>query len=67
MNAEDLEKQIFKITGRAVLEYNPNPGFVSFKNMGNPAARSSVKKLIEAGYDANISLLDKQIVIINLK
>lgn len=41
-----------KITGKAALEFNVNPGFISFKNLSVAAANASIKKLTEAGYKA---------------
>jgi hypothetical protein len=62
-----LEREIFRITRRATLQYNDsNPGFVSFKNMNHSAARSSVKKLIDAGFLASVSSFDKELIIVNL-
>lgn len=61
----NTEQQIFKITRRATLQYDAsNPGFISFKNMNHSAARSSVKKLVEAGYTAKICVFDKEMVIV---
>lgn len=41
-----------KITGKAALEFTVNPAFTSFKNLSVAAANASIKKLIEAGYNA---------------
>lgn len=63
-----LEQQIFKITRRASLNYNDsNPGFIFFRNMNPSAARSSAKKLCDSGFQAKVSPIDKQMIIIEMQ
>ena len=62
----DFSNYFRKVTGFATLEYNENPQVVFFKNTSSSAARSSVNKLTAIGFNAYISGLDRQIVIVDL-
>jgi len=47
-----LRDTIKKITNTALLEYSENSAFISFKQLSIQKANASVKKLINAGYNA---------------
>lgn len=53
-NDETDRTTIGRIAKVAMIEYNPNPSFISFKALSNAAARSATRKLIDAGYDAKV-------------
>ena len=42
------------IGGKALLEYEENPAFISFRLLSTSAARSAIKKLISFGYNAKL-------------
>ena len=44
--------ELKKITGKAILFYDVNPAFISFKLLSAQSATASVKKINENGYKA---------------
>jgi hypothetical protein len=48
----DYADIIRKITGRCPLDYEQNPGFISFRQLSIAAANSTVNKLINNGFKA---------------
>ena len=42
------------IGGKALLDYEENPAFISFRLLNSAAATNAVKKLISSGYNAKI-------------
>jgi hypothetical protein len=64
-NTAPTTDQIRKITGYAAIDYdNSNPSLTSFRNTSAGAAMLSVKNLVQCGYNARTSIIDKKIVII---
>lgn len=63
-----LRERIFKITKRACLNFDDsNPGFVAIRNGNWQQAKISVMRLVENGFQAKVSPIDKTMIIIEMQ
>ena len=51
-NVLPTRDELHKITGKAILDFDPNPAFIGFRLMSWQSANAAIKKINEAGYKA---------------